>query len=197
MKYKIKQINDSERVVISDEEIKEGDWYIYAGQISQRFRKNPLAEYPKPAYLKIISAEKELNVDVPILPNFRDWEVEKEANKAYKEYCEKHNIDYHLLDASCFYIGYNHNKNTYTKEDLRKAMIAIHKKCYGRMYDEKDEECIIKSLDKIPQYIVLETNERCKCGTTCEFSICKHESKPKLITNSEGKKEVIIKEILW
>lgn len=40
--------------ITSDEEIKDGDWYIYLGQINKRTRKNPKAEYPFPNYQKII-----------------------------------------------------------------------------------------------------------------------------------------------
>jgi hypothetical protein len=40
--------------ITSDEEIKEGDWYLYCNQINKRIRKNPKAEYPYPNYQKII-----------------------------------------------------------------------------------------------------------------------------------------------
>ena len=40
--------------ITSDEEIKEGDWYLYCDQINKRIRKNPKAEYPYPNYRKIL-----------------------------------------------------------------------------------------------------------------------------------------------
>jgi hypothetical protein len=40
--------------ITSDEEIKEGDFYLYCNQVTKRFRKNTRAEYPYPNYQKII-----------------------------------------------------------------------------------------------------------------------------------------------
>ncbi len=40
--------------ITNDEEIKEGDWFLYCNQINKRIRKNPKAEYPYPNYKKII-----------------------------------------------------------------------------------------------------------------------------------------------
>jgi hypothetical protein len=40
--------------ITNDENIKEGDWYLYCNLINKRIRKNPKAEYPYPNYQKII-----------------------------------------------------------------------------------------------------------------------------------------------
>jgi len=40
--------------ITSDEEIKEGDFYLYCNQVTKGFRKNTIAEYPYPNYQKII-----------------------------------------------------------------------------------------------------------------------------------------------
>ena len=65
--------------ITSDEEIKDGDWYIYLGQINKRTRKNPKAEYPFPNYQKIIlTTDPELIKDgVQAIPDeFLEWFVE-------------------------------------------------------------------------------------------------------------------------
>lgn len=75
--------------ITSDEEIKDGDWYIYLGQINKRTRKNPEAEYPFPNYQKII-----LTTDQDLIKNgiqaigdeFLEWFV-KNPN------CEFINVD--------------------------------------------------------------------------------------------------------
>ena len=54
LNYSSNTINSQNIYITSDEEIKEGDWYIYLGQINKRTRKNPKAEYSFPNYKKII-----------------------------------------------------------------------------------------------------------------------------------------------
>ena len=64
--------------ITSDEEIKEGDWYIYLGQINKRTRKNPKAEYSFPNYKKIIlTTDQDLIADgvQAIDDTFLEWFV--------------------------------------------------------------------------------------------------------------------------
>jgi len=64
--------------ITSDEEIKEGDWYNYLGQITKRIRKNTRAEYTYPNYQKIILTTNQdlINDGVqPIDDEFLEWFV--------------------------------------------------------------------------------------------------------------------------
>ena len=64
--------------ITSNEEIKEGDWYIYLGKINKRYRKNNNAEYPYHTYQKIIlTTDQELIKDgvQTIDDEFLDWFV--------------------------------------------------------------------------------------------------------------------------
>jgi hypothetical protein len=73
------EININQDIYITnDEEIKEGDCYIYLGQINKRIRKNTSAEYPYPHYQKIIitTDEQLINDGVqPIDDKFLEWFV--------------------------------------------------------------------------------------------------------------------------
>ena len=180
-------------------------------------------------FQKSIFAEKELNLDVPILPNWREWEVkrlaEEEFNLTYTEESLENTNDDTVFCAFLdgFVACYNHFKVKHT-EDLSKAIqmaweadsidgtvdLNVVLK-YGNNDDLRTkwtEEEIIQSLQKYPRYIMLESEERFRCSTCnsndlpknnyCK-SNCKIHSKlqPKLITNSEGKQEGIIKEIIY
>ena len=64
--------------ITNSEEIKDGDWYIYLGQINKRTRKNPKAEYSFPNYKKIIlTTDADLIKDgVQAIPDdFLEWFV--------------------------------------------------------------------------------------------------------------------------
>jgi len=64
--------------ITSNEEIKEGDWYIYLGKINKRYRKNNNAEYPYHTYQKIIlTTDQDLIKDgvQTIDDEFLDWFV--------------------------------------------------------------------------------------------------------------------------
>jgi len=82
-------INGQHLYITSDEEIKEGDWYIYLGQINKRTRKNPKAEYPFPNYQKIIlTTDQDLIKDgiQAIDDEFLEWFVNNSS-------CEKVKIE--------------------------------------------------------------------------------------------------------
>jgi len=87
-KYKNKNI-----YITSDEEIKEGDGYIYLGQINKRIRKNTSAEYPYPHYQKIIlTTDKDLIKDgvQDIDDKFLEWLVKNPS-------CERVEVEIILL----------------------------------------------------------------------------------------------------
>ena len=75
--------------ITSDEEIKEGDWYIYLGQINKRTRKNPKAEYSFPNYKKIILTTDQdlINNGIQAIPDeFLEWFVKNPS-------CEKVEVE--------------------------------------------------------------------------------------------------------
>lgn len=151
------------------------------------------------AVSKIIFAEKELNIDVPILPNWREWEVEQMIIKQIQELSKKHFFSLGTLISwgEGFRVGYNHKKSKYTIKDLRNAFRLGH--------DVEREDCsenfekFINSLERKPKYIVME-NER-DYEKNREFYGSLHFNtnilQPKLITNSEGEQEGVIKEIIY
>ena len=115
---------------------------------------------------------------------------------------------------------YNHNKAKYTEKDLVKVIISTVSE-FTNLSEPRTEsqtktrdkfinkfiEKTIKSLQKIPQYIVIESEEVFNGfilgglkngGDFGDKGLIRHNSiKPKIITNSKGKQEVIIKEIIW
>lgn len=209
MKLKYIDINGYGVLVDESAEIKEGDYWIYIcpingldyGDNNQPIVRNNLPSswydklHDKNNYYKIIFAEKELNLDVPILPNWRDFEIEqlaeilvdRETNASLKSSIRKQYERY-------VKIGLNHNKAKYTEEDLEKAINMAKNSKNGfkinKIIEPYSNNEIIQSLQKVPKYIVMETVEHIhpdlgKVDETFKF------------TNSEGKQEGIIKEIIY
>jgi hypothetical protein len=97
--------------ITSSEEIKEGDWYIYLGQINKRTRKNPKAEYSFPTYKKIIlTTDQDLIKDgiQPIDEEFLEYyvsvpygeikEIEVEDNREMSnEFIELDTMPYKII----------------------------------------------------------------------------------------------------
>jgi len=78
---------DIDIYITSDEEIKEGDWYIHLGKINKRYRKNPNAEYPYHSYQKIIlTTDQDLITDgvQAIDDEFLEWFVENPSCEVVK-----------------------------------------------------------------------------------------------------------------
>lgn len=106
----------------------------------------------------VIFAEKELNLDVPVL-NWRDWEIEQEALKYFKTIFKDSTLtvswlqDYIKTFKETFIAGYNHNKSKYTEEDLKDAYNAGYTNC--EELEEQNPDTYIQSIQKIPQYIVM------------------------------------------
>lgn len=165
---------------------------------------------------KIICAEKELNIDVPILPNFREWEVEQLADNAYPTTIDSYSLS--GFDESealkiAFVRGYDHNKAKYTEEDLRKvAQAAFTVKSNNSTIIEDFNNWFAKrvqSFERKPKYIELDSESCLECkgdgiyidgdNDKLECPVCDRGKsfQSKLIINSENKKEVIIKEIFY
>lgn len=139
----------SKPILISEtEKIEVGDWYLYNGQISQRTRKNPDAEYPSSHYKKILALPEHFSPKH--LQAIVDGKL-KDDDEVYVECVDRH----YCTNAVCCHVGHcyredrdytkcentikelhiklnssNHitlhkiEERTYTKEELRAAFDA-------------------------------------------------------------------------
>ena len=144
---------------------------------------------------KIIFAEKELNLDVPVLPDWREWEVEQYSISKYPGGAYDEDIA-----RECFIEGYSHNKAKYTEEQVRNLVASVTEFMSHNEPEEFDEwfEKKLKTLQKYPQYIVMESEGIYRLnddGEKIGFPV--HGRQPKFITNSQGKHEGIIEEIIY
>ena len=153
----------------------------------------------------VLFAEKELGLDVPVF-EWRDFEVEKLAEKS----SELQEVSYTIPHAETykhgFIDGYKSNTAKYTEEDLQKAFYAgeerILKKEYEKGLSELDSYTNLKkSLQKYPQYVVMESEAVNDFGEPYSFDDMdfgvEKEYRPKLFTNSEGNQQGIVKELIW
>lgn len=119
---------------------------------------------------KIIFAEKELGLNVPTLPNWREWEVEQTSKESTLHIPAPQN-DRELINARNFWIaGYNYSKKLYTEEELKSAITMARSAVTADGFIDMDswisngyegaeptysEDEIIQSLRKKPNYIVM------------------------------------------
>lgn len=211
---KLKYIEISRHGLLVDEsaEIKENDWCVNIGRLNEIIipPDNIIgkADYTAKVLIgsswrKIICAEKELNLDLPILPNWRGWEVRKEANelRSRGSIIKHPDPNTNVFESGLyqgFIAGYNYNKAKYTEEQLFSFLDNEDNHTEGELgypcIDISAFKYYIKSLQKVPKYIVLESNT-IVIGHTGTQNIFGETLK--LATNSEGKQEVIIKEIIY
>jgi hypothetical protein len=148
---------------------------------------------------KIIFAEKELGIDVPVF-EWRDFEVEKFAEKEFP-----HNTGMSIVARGAFKKGYKSNQPKYTEEDLRKITQAAFVVMsnpetviadFDRWFEKR-----LQSLQKYPKWVVMESeHDCCKRYVNCKGCDATPEMinyRPKLFTNSEGKQQGVIKELIW
>jgi hypothetical protein len=119
-------------------------------------------------------------------------DVEKLADLFSTDETKVHPADSYIAKQG-FIEGYNkclENLNKaaskiYTEEDLRKSVKFFESYIAntGRNIYDKDISFYLNSL-KQPKWFIAEFNERCKCGTSCEYEVCIHESKLKTTTIS-------------
>ena len=147
----------------------------------------------KRIYWEVVFAEPELNLDgVPVF-EWRDFEVEKLAKKSLPD-------DTDWQKRIAFVQVYKSNPAKYTEEDLRKAY--IQGKHGGITQNYMDFEEFIKSLQKYPKYVVM-GSEIVSLLPTGNHIIKKEDvSKTfktdfKLFTNSDGKSQGTVKDLLW
>jgi hypothetical protein len=140
-------------------------------------------------------------LDLPLLPY-----VEDDVEKLAEEYADFSN-DYipisfggkfNETSKRDFIAGYKAATKVHSEDDMKKAYNkgfseGVIKGTCSMVYKHESFEEYIQFLKqpKTPKLFVAENNEKCKCGTTCEFEICKHESKLKTTTNSEGKQVLV------
>ena len=243
MKEQLKYIDVNGYGILLDEsaEIKEGDYIIFKGQLLKVdcFNDGVLPEFIHkygntlstcynvklgnytcfPESIKnnkIVFAEKELNLDVPVLPDWRNWEVEQFAKSYVYSKFDSDGIDWLIAKPMIDTYIYCHNKAKYTEEDLEQ-MFMIGLNCSqeinmkgmtkedGLNYQSNKLYKAIQSLKKIPKYIVMkdekiEEIERDHDEDVNGDKAFKHkcwQQRLKIITNSEGKPEGIIKEIIF
>jgi hypothetical protein len=192
MKLKFELVNGYGVLVDEEAEIKEGDWYFDAVIGLHQKLSDLVQTTVKLDRWKIIFAEKELGLDVPVF-EWRDFEVEKLAKKSLPD-------DTDWQKRFVFVQGYKSNPAKYTEEDLRKAY--IQGKHGGITQNYMDFEEFIKSLQKYPKWVVMES-EIISLIPTGNHTIKKEDvSKTfktdfKLFTNSEGKQQGTVKELIW
>jgi hypothetical protein len=193
MKLKFELINGYGVLVDEEVEIKEGDWYFDAVIGLHQKLSDLVQTTVKLDRWKIIFAEPELNLEgVPVF-EWRDFEVEKLAKESLPD-------DTDWQKRFVFVQGYKSNPAKYTESDLEDLLIAYNK---ARDNDEHffiDE--YIQSLQKYTKYVVMES-EIISLLPTGNHTIKKEDvSKTfktdfKLFTNSEGKQQGTVKELIW
>jgi hypothetical protein len=124
--------NASHVYITSDEEIKEGDFYLYCNQVTKRFRKNPRAEHPYPNYQKIIlTTDPELIADgvQAIDDEFLEWLVKNPSCEEVKieDYGTLYNFRYLILIPQ--------------EEPKQEGYICPHTKI------QCDDECCVSAKD--------------------------------------------------
>ena len=113
--------------------------------------------------VKIAFAEKQLNLSVTILPNWREWDL----NKLTEAWLEKSFKDY-WIDPNT---GEDFDDN-YKAKHVVDYLVSFSDRRVGFIAGYKANT---ESISKHPSYIVIEET----------------------ITNSDGKPEGVIKEIIW
>jgi hypothetical protein len=184
MKLKFELLNGFGVLVDEEAEIREGDWFFL--DMTDNDRPNELHQMGTnkksktgginfsnntawtQCCFKIIFAEKELGLDVPVF-EWRDFEVEKLAETSYGEKESDANTDVTFALAkgyiNGFKDGHKSNPAKYTEEDLRKAIemarrhdVNLHSGRGCTLIPQINNEEIIQSLQKYPKYAVMENN---------------------------------------
>jgi hypothetical protein len=164
-KLKFEVINGYGVLVEKEAEIKKDDFYIswedsYTTPKWVIYCKSTGLNGKNP--MKIIFAEKELGIDVPVF-EWRDFELEN--NPEIHDWVQevilkegKHWNDQDALEPVYYGVikGYKSNPAKFTKLDLRKAIVMAITTDIDSIVDICDK--IIQSLQKYPKYVVMENN---------------------------------------
>jgi predicted secreted protein len=197
MKLKFELVNGYGLLIDQEAEIKEGDYVTYqnAGLVITKILNT--FESHRTDCNKIIFAEKELGLDIPVF-EWRDFEVEKLAIKEFP-----HDTGMSIVARGAFRKGYKSNPAKYTEEEMEEAIRLSFNNGYAqftaRNMDSEDyTEKYIQSLQKYPKYVVMES-ELVDSGNHGSGEIF-HSNRIEeftLFTNSEGKQQGIIKKLIW
>jgi hypothetical protein len=198
MKLKTEVVNGYLVLVDEEEEIIAGDLILWNGKVKTAID----TEYIHPSH-KIIFAEPELNLDgVPVF-EWRDFEVEKLAKDSDKSKCKHFRREHtkeEVYDSfeEGFIQCYKSNPAKYTESDLRGAIKMAVKGMLDsgiKGWTTITENEIIQSLQKQPKYVVMESEE---------FEVPYFDESGsskisgfKFFTNSEGKQQGTVKELIW
>ncbi len=181
------------RVLVDEKaEIKEDDICFfdcgYAAGIHKYDKSGHIEDWNK-----IIFADPELGFDLPVVPDWEKWEVGKMAIQC-ADNISRVSSDHWMGVRTGFHEGHNANKAKWTDEDLRKAMDYASRITNNRL---KYIEDYIQSLQKLPKVIEVEEEEN-GIVINKKFPISvRSKVKLKLITNSKGLKEPVIKNVIW
>jgi hypothetical protein len=194
-------------VLVDESEIKSGDKLIWKGKIYS-YRESFLGvDFSECS--KIIFAEKELNLEgVPVF-EWRNFELNKLSTNFAMGGSWQCPIS--------FEVGYKSNPAKFTEEDLMKIISGIeslNKETNSAYEYEIGKIEIIQSLQKYPKYVVMEREEKTVEEIQKELGIYGHDEglserefeeykksksiyKYKLFTNSDGKSQGTVKELIW
>jgi hypothetical protein len=214
MKLKFELVNGFGVLVDNEVEIKSDEFYIsweddYATPKWVIYCKSTGLNGKNP--MKIIFAEKELGIDVLVF-EWRDFELEN--NPEIHDWVQevilkegKHWNDQDALEPVYYGVikGYKSNPAKYTEEDLRKItqasfIVMSNPETVIADFDRWFEKRL-QSLQKYPKYVVMESEyDCCKRYVNCKGCDATPEMinyRPKLFTNSDGKQQGTVKELIW
>jgi hypothetical protein len=210
MKFKFEFINGYGVLIDREAEIKKDEFYIswedsYITPKWVIYCKSTGLNGKNP--MKIIFAEKELGLDVPTF-EWRNFELEKLISNKIDQRFNKSDGYHKTVYSEAFIEGYKSNPAKFTEEDLRKAIemarrhdVNLHSGRGCTLIPQINNEEIIQSLQKYPKYVVMEMEVVNDFGEPYSFDDIdfgvEKEYRPKLFTNSDGKQQGIIKELIW
>ena len=211
MKLKFELVNGYGILIDEEAEIKEGD-LIFDSDIKRIVVADSLKVITSTKrycdyYHKIIFAEKELGLDVPVF-EWRDFEPnENSLLSMFYNVCKATYPEFdEWIEAKEYKKWLNKsNPAKYTEEDLRKITQAAFVVMsnpetviadFDRWFEKR-----LQSLEKTPKYVVMKMEVVNDFGEPYSFDDIdfgvEKEYRPKLFTNSEGKQQGIIKELIW
>jgi hypothetical protein len=162
-------------VIVDDKaKIKEGDKFIHPDKTIERASR----DLDGRGLSKIIFAEKELGLDVPVF-EWREIVIFQKANLWFDEMEKQNKIAY----PPSFIDGHKSNPAKFTEEDLRKAMDYASQITNNRL---KYIDDYVKSLQKYPKWVVMESDDWEEYG-----------ERYTLFTNLQGKQQGTVKQLIW
>lgn len=199
---KFELVNGYGVLVDEEAEIKKGDYVTYQNDGLDITKITNAFESHRAECNKIIFAEKELKLEgVPVF-EWRDFDEDEIAESVLRK--QNWDTTITLPFNQGFIQGYKSNPAKYTEYEAIGFYLWARNK-YGSV-KPIEEGCIvnktdykglfqlyIQSLQKYPKYVVMESEYFKVNGMIDEAS----SIRSKLFTNSEGKQEGIVKELIW